>query len=172
ELAPSPETRSLGNAPETAEPGLAVPVLEIPRGFDVHEVAVLSLISRGNTAVQVARLLGPEFDLGRSDVYEYRDSAMDKLGTKSVAQAVHRAIKRDIVPVEVQPEETVLAGLRDHDSYTLHQYARGLSNQQLAHASGQPLGALEAYHDRLLYRLGAWSRPHAIRRGHELGILR
>lgn len=172
ELMVSAEARPGGEVPPIAEPELTLPVLEAPRGFRIEEVSVLSLLSMGHTAAQVGRLLGPEFGMDRDDVNTYRGSVMYKLGTASVAQAVHRGIKRDIIPIEVEPDQEILDGLRDHDRHTLRLYARGTSNQQLAHESGQPLGALEAYHDRLLYRLRAWSRPHAIRRGHELDILR
>ncbi len=150
---------------------LVTPPLEVPTGFRLEEIAVLSLISEGNTAVQVARKLGPEFDMGKSDVNAHRDSAMEKLGTRSIALGVHRAIKGGMISVEVKPDREVITRLRKHDAYMLNRYARGFSNHNFAKSSGTPVRSLETYHDRLLERVGAWSRPHAVRRGHELGII-
>lgn len=160
----------------TAVPGpteLSVAEFRVPNGFRLEEVAVLSLISEGNTAVQVARQMNERFniDMGKSAVEGYRADVMEQFGTKSLALATHRAIKREVILVEVKPDDEILAGLHKPDKKMLGLYARGFSNHRLAGATEQPVRSVEAYHDRLLKRIGAWSRPHAVRRGHELGIL-
>jgi hypothetical protein len=145
----------------------------VPDGFRLEEVAVLSLLSEGNTAVQVARQMNEKFDIDmtKSAVEGYRADALEQFGTGSIALATHRAIKREVILVEVNPDEDVLAGLHKPDRHMIGLYARGVSNHRLAQTTKQPVKSVEAYHDRLLERTGAWSRPHLVRRGHELGLL-
>jgi DNA-binding NarL/FixJ family response regulator len=140
---------------------------ELPFGVTPNEAAVLITISEGHTGVQVARQL--EIEKGEADILRF--DAMEKLGTRSIAQATHRAIQARIIPIETVPNSEIIAGLHQADTWILRLYARGISNHRIDAAQKQPVRALEVYHDRLLGRLGAWSRPHAVRRGHELGLL-
>jgi DNA-binding NarL/FixJ family response regulator len=140
---------------------------ELPFGVTLDEADVLTSISQGHTGLQVARHL----DRDKSVVDALRGEAMEKLGTRSIAQATHRAIQSRIIPVEVEPDPEAQLRLHQADAWVLRLYARGISNHRIAATQKQPVRAVETYHDRLLERLGAWSRPHAIRRGHELGLL-
>lgn len=137
-------------------------------GLTSDETAVLSLISEGNTTAQMARRLTME----RGEVEDHRDSAMGKYGTRSRTVAVSQAIREGAIPIEVTPDSTVAAGLSRLDRRMLGLYAKGVSNHQLAKQYGMNLKTIEAYHDGLLEKVGAWSRPHAIRRTYELGILK
>jgi DNA-binding NarL/FixJ family response regulator len=143
------------------------PEPELPFGVTTDEAAVLTTISEGHTGLQVARQL----EIDKSQVDTLRGEAMEKLGTRSIAQATHRAIQARIIPVEVVPDAETIAELHPADAWVLRLYARGISNHRIAEGQKQPVRTLEVYHDRLLRRLGAWSRPHAIRRGHELDLL-
>ena len=158
---------------EADKPELTAPEFRVPNGFRLEEVAVLSLISQGNTAVQTARQMDEKFniDIGKSAVEGYRADVMEMFRTGSISLAVHRAIKRGILFVETKPDNEILDGLSKTSRQMLSLYARGVSNHSLAATTKQPVRSVEAYHDRLLKRVGAWSRPHGVRRGHELGIL-
>ncbi len=153
-----------------ARPLEPVPSLEPELAFGVtlDEAEVLAAVSQGHTGLQVARHL----DRDKSEVDALRGTAMEKLETRSIAQATHRAIQSRIVPVEVEPDAEPRLRLRQADAWVLRLYARGISNHRIAEMQKQPVRAVEEYHDRLLSRLGAWSRPHAVRRGHELALLR
>lgn len=151
----------------------------IPPGLSPTEIDVLGSISHGNTTVQVAR----ELDMAKAEVDESRDALMAKFATRSIAVATDQSIRRGILAIEVRPEIAVIEGLTKADPAMLRLYAHGVSNHRIAAGINiqDPTGeapprvsvrSVEAYHDRLLKRLGAWSRAHAVRRGHELGILR
>lgn len=132
-----------------------------------EEVAVLSLISKGNTLAQTARQLG----IDKGEVESLRGSAMSKYGSGSVTATVNKAIKDGTIPVEVSPDPEVAARLTAVDRRVLELYARGVTNHDLASQIGKHVKVLERYHDGLLERAGAWNRPQLVRRGYELGIL-
>lgn len=146
---------------------LAVPEADLPAGFIVEEAVVLSVISEGHTMNQAARHLYMDKD----EVKAHRGSAMAKFGTRSIAYAVHKAVRCGLVLIEAAPDSGIIDGLYGTDERMLNLYARGFSNHHFARTSGKPVKLLEEYHDGLLERLGVWSRPHAVRRGHELEII-
>lgn len=130
------------------------------------EAAVMSLISEGNTLGQVGKKLG----IGREEVLDHRGMAMSKYGAAGVTAGVNRAILDGEIAVEVKPDPETAARLSSLDKRMLTLYAKGLSNGWMAGQYGIDRRAVEDYHDGLLERVGAWNRPHAIRRMHELGL--
>lgn len=105
-----------------------------------------------------------------TEIKDARHSAMKKFNTGSAAVLVDRSIRLGLMPIEIEPDEEVLARVTGLDQKMLRLYALGISNHRIAKEGGVGLKAVETYHDGLLKRMGAWSRPHAIRRVYELGI--
>lgn len=134
--------------------------------FEPWEIRVFDLLSQGNTLNQIAR----QMDYMRSTVRAAEESAMEKAGTHSKTVLVDRFINLGLIPVEVEPDQDVLADITDLDRRMIGLYARGVTNHTIAKHGKAELDQVESYHDGLLERLGAWSRPHAIRRSYELGI--
>lgn len=142
------------------------PQIEVVSGAGA--LAVLSLISRGGTENQIAR----DLEVSKQGIRYAKGTLRSLFGTPSLAAVVHRAIQQAYLPIEIAPNPTVVDQLAPADPSVLAFYALGGSNRQIARKTNQCLPAIEQYHDRLLKRIGAWSRPHAIRRAHELGILK
>ncbi|HEX5744388.1 MAG TPA: hypothetical protein VFX84_02980 [Candidatus Saccharimonadales bacterium] len=135
-------------------------------GLVGEEISVLSHISQGNTLGQVAEELG----VGKDEVIYWRGNAMSKYRSGSVTATVNEALRDGSIPVEVSPDPETAARLTPLDKRVLELYAKGVTNHDLAGQIGKPVKVVERYHDGLLERIGAWKRPHAMRRMYELGI--
>lgn len=135
--------------------------------FEPLEIDVIAGISEGQTLTQTARQLE---DYSPAEIKDARYSAMKKLNTNSTAVLVDRSIRLGLIPIEVEPDEEILARVTGLDRKMLKLYALGVSNHRIAKKGGVGLKTVETYHDGLLERVGAWSRAHAIRRTYEFGI--
>lgn len=141
-------------------------------GLSAWQAAVVTLASEGQTNRQAA----DDLEIHMDEFHYFRNGALRVLGTSNMAVGVDIAIRKEVVPITVNPDADVLGGLTDHDKNTLRFFARGGTLEHLQNAyrisSGRPLEYYRDYEKELLCKLGAWTRPHAIRRGHELDIMR
>ena len=140
---------------------------EKPRhGLSPLQYGVLELLAQGNTKKKVARRL----DTSDGDVDHTKHELRSIFQTPSLSKCVHLAIESGILPVEILPNEEITRQLSNFDRTMLKYYARGGSNTYFVKSRNVPRNVIEIFHDNLLKKVGAWSRPHAIARAHMLGI--
>lgn len=140
-------------------------------GLSAWQAAVVTLASEGQTNRQAA----DDLEIHMDEFHYFRNGALRVLGTTNMAVGVDIAIRKEVVPITVNSDANVLGGLTDHDKNTLRFFARGGTLEHLQNAyrisSGRPLEYYRDYEKELFRKLGAWTRPHAVRRGHELDIM-
>lgn len=152
-----------------ARPHLQLITPEAPlQQINSQGAALLGLVSQGYTWNQASRRL----DASTYNVRSTKHQIMEAFGTTNMSVIVDRSIRSGLIPVAPDDDPSaVTSRLSLTDVKVLRFLARGGSTKQLRENSNLPPKRLETYHSQLLEKLGAWSRPHAIRRGHELGIL-
>ena len=143
----------------------APPRSETPN-LTLQQIGVLSLLSEGNTAAQIARRL----DLSSEEVKNTRNDLKAHYKTQSFSAVVNLAIKNGDINLESQLDTELADKLTEQDHRLIGFYALGGSNQQLQRATNTGSKVIEKYHDQLLEKVGAWSRPHMVSRAYELGI--
>lgn len=163
----STEASYIGNAALRGGVILGPHEADMSMTLSESHIRAITLISMGNTMAQVGRGIGCDL----RDARKLRNDVMNFFFTKSITAATNKSIVSGLIPVEVNPEPEVALHISGWDRKTLRLYARGVSNRQIAMAGNKDISVIEGYHDRLLKRIGAWSRPHAIRRAYELGIM-
>lgn len=143
-------------------------LIETRPSLTPFQTEVIDLVSRGNTLAQVARQAGST----RESVKSARRHAMNEFDTNSIAVVVDRSISFGIISVETNTSDPARRNITGIDEKMINIYAKGFSNKRIAEATATPLQDVESYHDKLLEKIKAWSRPHAIRRAYEIGILK
>lgn len=140
-------------------------------GLSAWQAAVVTLASEGQTNRQAA----DDLEIHMDEFHYFRNGALRVLGTTNMAVGVDIAVRKEVIPITVNPDADTLSNLTDHDKNTLRFFARGGTIEHLERAyrisSGRPLEYYLGYEKELFRKLGAWTRPHAIRRGHELDIM-
>ncbi len=124
-------------------------------------------ISTGQTGPQIARHLKIEND----DVTEIKHRLGRIFRTPSLPAVVSLAINSEFIPIEIAAEENILKQLNNTDYFILRHLASGGTSGQLCRLANRNNKTINAYIEALLPKVGAWNRPHAVRRGYELGIL-
>lgn len=140
-------------------------------GLTAWQAATVTLASEGHTNLQAADNLEIDMD----EFHHFRNGALRTLGVTNMSVAVDIAIKKDIIPIEVHHDLRVLKRLRGHDARMLRFFARGGTLEHLQKANRKPSHPMKyyvRYEKELFEKVGAWTRPHAVRRGHELGIMK
>lgn len=140
-------------------------------GLSAWQAAIVTLASEGQTNRQAA----DDLEVHMDEFHYFRNGALRVLGTTNMAVGVDIAARKEVIPITVNRHADVLSKLTDHDKNTLRFFARGGTLEHLERAyrisSGRPLEYYRDYEKELFCKLGAWTRPHAIRRGHELDII-
>jgi hypothetical protein len=143
-----------------AEQGLARPEIS----FSPLQAGVIDGLSKGNTARQTAAQLA--VPLG-----SVKEAKKDFAGLfPSLSAGVDYAIARGAISFEKKPDPELTARLSALDLGFLQAFAGGgITPYAEGVSSGRHKDA-RSFEKQLLKKIRAWSRPHAVRRGYELGI--
>lgn len=163
---PMPSPPRLRLVGETAVVAIAS-AEQVVSPLDSFQQQVINLISLGQTTAQIARQL----DTAKPTITQSHKDILDIYQTKSASVAVRKAIEDGSISVELSTDSAAAKEVPDLDKKLLRYYANGGSNANLVKRNGIKMRKIEALHDQFLCRMQAWSRPHAVRRGFELGIL-
>jgi len=130
------------------------------------EEYLLRVTSLGNTVRQVARRMEVDPKL----VHSVREIVPVKLGVPNLAAAVDYGFQNGILLASPQPNSNVNRSLTLLDTIQLGYWARGLGDAAIAAKVGRQIPTITSNGNGLLEKIGAWNRPHAIRRGYRLGL--
>jgi DNA-binding CsgD family transcriptional regulator len=132
-----------------------------------YQQEALEFISMGHTNNQVRR----HSRGSKPYMNKVLEEVQTVLGVPNEAAAVNQGIQNGWLHVDKLPDPTILDSVGTTDRETLQLYATGGNNMHIATASNQSVRAVNKYEQDLFKKIKAWSRPHAVRRAYELGIL-
>lgn len=137
--------------------------------LSIEQQEVMELVSLGTSQGQIAEELG----LLRGEVESIQQEAATQLGVENTTKpaAIHQAIVVGEIEVTLNPDEEVLSDITELDKHVLRFYALGGTPSEFLGEGGIDSRLFRKYDAKFLKKFGARTRQHAIRRGHELGIL-
>jgi hypothetical protein len=138
-----------------------------PGPINEREQALITATSRGKSFNQLTERFGHKH-LIRSR-YE---NLQGKFGVPTVAAVVHQVIEQQMIEVEREENPEIVESLDRMDFFAIRCMARGITEKSLAPKLDRPEDEVFRSFNRAVTNVGARSRPHAVRRGHELGIFR
>lgn len=138
-----------------------------PGPITEREQALIIATSRGKSFRQLTERFGHKH-LIRSRY----GNLQSRFGVPTVSAVVHQAIEQQMIEVETEENPEILEALARMDFFAIRCMARGITEQSLAPKLDRPEDEVFRSFNRAVTNVGARSRPHAVRRGHELGILR
>jgi DNA-binding NarL/FixJ family response regulator len=132
-----------------------------------HQQEALEFISMGHTVKQTTR----HSKGSKGYMNKVLEEVQTVLGVPNEAAAVNQGIQDGWLHVDSLPDPVVLENVGNTDRKVLQLYAAGGNNMHIAKSSNQNVRAVNKYEQDLFKKIKAWSRPHAVRRAYELGIL-
>lgn len=143
--------------------------VEQPPTYDMtpRQLVMLGLLSQGNTLAQTATRV----HVTRKQAHREKENIQKVFSAPNMASVVHLAISAGLLRVNDTPDVGRTDALSDFDVASLSLYSQGVSIDQIAGAVQKSPKVLMKHEKTLFEKLGAWTRPHAVRRGHELGVL-
>lgn len=135
-----------------------------------QENRVLVLASHGGTVAKVSKLLSAgEEVVGEEEVKELSSNVMDAFRSRTMAEAVHRAIQQK--RITIKPSDSTVK-LTESQKSVIRLTAAGYDRAQIAKKMGKRRHALDAISRNLwVNKLGATGPVHGIRKAHEFGLL-
>lgn len=133
----------------------------------LRQAVMIASVSRGDTLNQAAA----KTRLTRKQAHREKEAIQRAFSAPNMASVVHLAVSSQVLKVEQSVDLAIVDGLNDFDVTTLGLYARGVSIDRIAGWVECSPKVIMSHEKDLFKKLGAWSRPHAVRRGHELGVL-
>jgi phosphoadenosine phosphosulfate reductase len=135
--------------------------------LNLTETDILTLLSQGNRARGVATRLGIEL----KTVEEAKRSIPEKLGTTNIASATAKAINDKIIQVKDISDTEITDEISPLEIGILQAYSEGGSEKEISSILGAGFGEARKVEKDFFRKIGVRARPHAVRRGYELGIL-
>jgi DNA-binding NarL/FixJ family response regulator len=127
----------------------------------------LFLVKAASLGIHIA-LIAHHSALSEDRLSAAYQAAKRAAGARTVSAAVEFCIQEKSLPLQQSFDER--QALNGYESRVLSLVRAGADLRQLAHEMGTDSGGLPHYLRSSLLKIGAHSRPHAIRRLHELGI--
>lgn len=135
--------------------------------FPLMRYQTLFLGSHGGTKEDVAALQGR----GVGAVEEDREAILETFEVKSFATAVHRAIKIEFLPIEVNPNPELTNSLDWRDRIFIEGFRQGYTNADIARTSGMSKSEMHYYaNSNLFRRIHVSGRTESVRKSHEIGL--
>lgn len=145
-----------------------VPVEQPPTyNMTPRQLVMLGLLSHGNTLTQAAERV----HVTRKQAHREKENIQKTFSASNMASVVHLAISAGLLHIDKTSDVERTDALSNFDAATLNLYSQGVSNDQIAGAVQKNPKVIMRHEKALFEKLGAWTRPHAVRRGHELGVL-
>ena len=129
------------------------------------QVDELKQVSLGTTVSAQENALG----VSQKTVGANRHDISEKLGVKTIAQAVRISIEAGIIPIEVD-EEAQAPKLKPRTIKVLSLISEGLINEEIAQNMKVHRNTVVNHVDKIKQELTAENRPHAVRRAFETGV--
>jgi DNA-binding CsgD family transcriptional regulator len=129
------------------------------------EFHALDRISSGISYIDVAALRWVSPDTVRVNL----SSAGKKLGAINTPNAVSIAIESLVLPISIGHK--LAHDFNEQEAKVLELLASGYVNSQICFKLELPIGIVRNHISSMHYKLGSRNRPHAVRRGYEVGVL-
>ena len=185
---PSPALRAERFEPQAAEIALeviagigelavpAAPFLELveavgkpltPSHVTEREQQLIIATSLGKSSKQLVRRFG-----AKGLIRSRYENLQGRFGVPTVPAVVHQFIEQEMIEVERKENPDILEALDRMDFFAIRCMARGITEKNIAPKLNRPEDVVLQSFNRAVTNVGARSRPHAVRRGHELGIFK
>lgn len=140
-------------------------ILPVLTPFQTQIVRVSSL---GITVNQVAEIL----EVHPKVIHEKREVIPKKLGAKNMAQAVNMQIENGDLKFRRKAQPKIAETLNVRDRLYMNLIAQGWTDAEIANRFEQSPREINRYNQGLFKRAKAWNRPHLVRRGWEMNLIR
>lgn len=143
-----------------------MPAPELNRFRPVH-FDVLYLVSQGMTHAEIS----PKIGYAKTSIRDFTKEIRGTLGAKNMAHAVDISIMNSILGIVLDSEEGSFVEMPSAELEVLNLAAHGLTHSEAGNKRHRGYSTIHTQCGFILRRLGARNMVHAIRRGHEAGIL-
>lgn len=133
----------------------------------LRQLVMTGVLSQGSTLTQA----GKELRMTKKEAHREKESIQSQIRVPNMAAVVHLAVASQVIRIKEDRAFDSYGDIDDFDVFTLGLYAEGVSNDKLSEAIDRTPKWCMGYEKELFKKVGAWTRPHAIRRGYEIGLL-